>query len=103
MASGSSLFRGVSSMEPLLPAGSAAELAELSAEVFRKSGELTAALPSKSVRSGVAALVREMNSYYSNLIDRKGPLAHRLSSQGGGRLVSPAIHRSSRARSAALT
>jgi hypothetical protein len=28
-------------MEPLLPAGSAAELAELSAEVFRKSGELT--------------------------------------------------------------
>jgi Fic family protein len=38
-------------------------------EIFRKSGELSAALPSKAVRSGVAALVREMNSYYSNLIE----------------------------------
>lgn len=56
-------------MEPLLPAGGAAELAELSAEIFKKSGKLTAALPSKSVRNGVAALVREMNSYYSNLIE----------------------------------
>lgn len=56
-------------MEPLLPAGGTAELAELSVEIFKKSGELTAALPSKSVRSGVAALVREMNSYYSNLIE----------------------------------
>ena len=63
------MFRRVTSMEPLLPAGGAAELAELSVEIFRKSGELTAALPSKSVRSGVAALVREMNSYYSNLIE----------------------------------
>jgi Fic family protein len=56
-------------MEPLLPARGGAELAELSVEIFRKSGELSAALPSKSVRSGVAALVREMNSYYSNLIE----------------------------------
>jgi Fic family protein len=56
-------------MEPLLPASGGAELAELSVEIFRKSGELSAALPSKSVRSGVAALVREMNSYYSNLIE----------------------------------
>jgi Fic family protein len=63
------MFRRISSMEPLLPAGGAAELAELSVEIFRKSGELAAALPSKSVRSGVAALVREMNSYYSNLIE----------------------------------
>lgn len=56
-------------MEPLLPASGGAELAELSAEIFRKSGELSATLPSKSVRSGVAALIREMNSYYSNLIE----------------------------------
>lgn len=56
-------------MEPLLPASGAAELAELSVEIFKKSGELKAALPSKSVRSGVASLVREMNSYYSNLIE----------------------------------
>ena len=56
-------------MEPLLPASGGAELAELSVEIFRKSGALSAALPSKSVRAGVAALVREMNSYYSNLIE----------------------------------
>jgi hypothetical protein len=49
-------------MEPLLPTGGAAELAELSVEIFKKSGELAATLPSKSVRSGIAALVREMNS-----------------------------------------
>lgn len=56
-------------MGPLLPASGGAELADLSVELFRKSGELSAALPSKSVRMGVAALVREMNSYYSNLIE----------------------------------
>ena len=56
-------------MEPLLPASGGFELADLSVEIFRKSGELSAALPSKSVRSGVATLVREMNSYYSNLIE----------------------------------
>jgi len=56
-------------MEPLLPASGGAELAELSIEIFRKSGALSAALPSKSVRRGVAGLVREMNSYYSNLIE----------------------------------
>ena len=56
-------------MEPLLPSSGGPELAELSVEIFRKSGELAAALPSKTVRSGVASLVREMNSYYSNLIE----------------------------------
>lgn len=56
-------------MEPLLPKSSEAVLSELSVEIFRKSGELTAALPSKSVRASVAELVREMNSYYSNLIE----------------------------------
>jgi Fic family protein len=56
-------------MEPLLPVSGRGELAELSVEIFRKSGELAATLPAKSVRSGVAALVREMNSYYSNLIE----------------------------------
>ncbi|RPJ35416.1 MAG: Fic family protein [Verrucomicrobiaceae bacterium] len=65
----SSMFRRLTSMEPLLPASGGAELAELSVEIFRKSGELMAALPSKTVRCGVAALVREMNSYYSNLIE----------------------------------
>jgi hypothetical protein len=39
------MFRRITSMEPLLPAGGAGELAELSVEIFKKSGELTAALP----------------------------------------------------------
>jgi len=56
-------------MEPLLPASGRGELAELSVEIFRKSGELAATLPATSVRRGVADLVREMNSYYSNLIE----------------------------------
>lgn len=56
-------------MEPLLPTSGGSELADLTVEIIRKSGALSAALPSKSVRSGVAALVREMNSYYSNLIE----------------------------------
>lgn len=56
-------------MEPVLPTSGCGELAELSVEIFRKSGELAATLPSKAVRAGVATLVREMNSYYSNLIE----------------------------------
>jgi Fic family protein len=56
-------------MEPLLPTAGRGELAELSVDIFRKAGELTATLPSPSVRRGVAGLVREMNSYYSNLIE----------------------------------
>ena len=56
-------------MEPLLPTSGGSELADLTVEMIRKSGALSAALPSKSVRSGVAVLVREMNSYYSNLIE----------------------------------
>ena len=69
MPPSSSIFRHISSMEPLLPASGLGELAELSVEIFRKSGELTATLPSPTVRSGIAGLVREMNSYYSNLIE----------------------------------
>ncbi len=56
-------------MEPLLPTSGRGELAELSVDIFRKAGALTATLPSPSVHRGVAGLVREMNSYYSNLIE----------------------------------
>jgi len=45
------------------------DLAEVSVQIFRKSGELKASLPSLIVRREVARLVREMNSYYSNLIE----------------------------------
>ena len=56
-------------MEPLLPTAESGRLAELSAEIFRKSGELRTALPSKTARLELARLMREMNSYYSNLIE----------------------------------
>jgi len=63
------MYRRVSSMEPLLPGAGCGALAELSAEVFKKAGELKRALPAASARQEVAKLVREMNSYYSNLIE----------------------------------
>lgn len=57
-----------------MPEAGAAALADLSVEIFRKSGELTASLPAPVVRAEVAKLVGEMNSYYSNLIeDHKTP------------------------------
>lgn len=56
-------------MEPMLPSKLRGELSELSADIFRKAGELNATLPAESVRMEVARLVREMNSYYSNLIE----------------------------------
>jgi len=63
------IYRRITSMEPLLPASNRGRLAELSAEIFRKSGELKAALPSIAVRKEIARLVAAMNSYYSNLIE----------------------------------
>jgi len=56
-------------MEPLLPVSGAPDLAEISVQIYKKSGELKASLPSEVVRREVAKLVREMNSYYSNLIE----------------------------------
>jgi Fic family protein len=65
----SSVYRNPASMEPLLPAFERGKLSELSFEIIRKSGELKCSLPSPLVRGEVAKLVREMNSYYSNLIE----------------------------------
>ena len=56
-------------MEPLLPSTGREHLAELSVEIFRKSGELKTSLPSAMARAELAKLVGEMNSYYSNLIE----------------------------------
>jgi Fic family protein len=69
MPSQPSIFRNISSMEPLLPTSGRAELADLSVRIFQKSGELKASLPSKVVRQEASRLIREMNSYYSNLIE----------------------------------
>jgi Fic family protein len=58
----------ISSIEPLLPEASP-KLAELSRSIFIEAGALCSALPSAVTRKAVAGLIREMNSYYSNLIE----------------------------------
>jgi len=56
-------------MEPLLPATAGRETADLTCEILRNAGALSAQVPSPIVRARIASLVREMNSYYSNLIE----------------------------------
>lgn len=58
----------ISSMEPLLPEPDP-ELAELSRNIFTEAGALCSAIPAATTRQAVAGLIREMNSYYSNLIE----------------------------------
>jgi hypothetical protein len=63
------LYADPSAMEPLMPVSAGHTLAELTCEIHRKAGALSAQIPSPVVRSRAARLVREMNSYYSNLIE----------------------------------
>src|SRR6476646_6536830 len=56
-------------MEPLLPESDRPELNELTAEILQKGGQLSGRIPAIVVRQRIAELVREMNSYYSNLIE----------------------------------
>ena len=65
----SQIYRNVRSMEPLLPKVQGAAMSELSVRIIQKIGELKKSIPSPVTRSEVARLVREMNSYYSNLIE----------------------------------
>ena len=60
---------GTSSMEPMLPAMDDPHLAELSRRIFIEGGALRASIPHAITRCQIATLVREMNSYYSNLIE----------------------------------
>jgi Fic family protein len=69
MSAETDLHTQIAAMEPLLPDSSRPALAELTCEILRKAGQLSAHLPSPVVRQRVAVLVREMNSYYSNLIE----------------------------------
>ncbi len=63
------LYTHPSAMEPLLPESSRAELSQLTCELLRKAGRLSGQVPAKTTRLRIARLVREMNSYYSNLIE----------------------------------
>src|SRR5215471_13537829 len=63
------LYTRAEAMEPLLPTAGEETLAQVTCDVIRKAGALSAQIPSLVVRKRAAALVREMNSYYSNLIE----------------------------------
>ena len=63
------VYRQPSAMEPLLPKGQSVRLAELTCEILKASGRLTGQVHSPLVLQRVADLVREMNCYYSNLIE----------------------------------
>jgi Fic family protein len=69
MPAPSELYTRPASFEPLLPAARHEELIALTHDIHRFAGRLEAALPSPLVRQRIAALVCEMNSYYSNLIE----------------------------------
>jgi Fic family protein len=63
------VYLQTSAMEPLLPKGQSARLSELTCEILKASGRLTGQVHSPLVLQRVADLVREMNCYYSNLIE----------------------------------
>jgi Fic family protein len=81
------LFDHPSDFEPLLPEDRDGHLAALGLELLRRAERLRGTL-SPVTRRSVAALVRSMNSYYSNLIeghrtmprDLDAALAHKFSS-----------------------
>jgi Fic family protein len=56
-------------MEPMFPEGFKEQLAQLTCAILQKSGALSAQIPSAKIRARAAAMVTEMNSYYSNLIE----------------------------------
>ncbi len=56
-------------MEPLLPDFTNQRLSALSRQVYIEAGALRTVLPASRTRESMAALLREMNCYYSNLIE----------------------------------
>ena len=63
------VYRQPSAMEPLLPKGQGRHLSELTWEILKATGRLTGQVHSPLVLQRVGDLVREMNCYYSNLIE----------------------------------
>lgn len=63
------VFASPTSMEPLLPVAGRETLAELTCDILAASGRLTGKVHAPEVLRRVAGLVREMNCYYSNLIE----------------------------------
>ncbi len=71
-----SVYTRISAMEPLLPTHQGAQLAELSKALMLKIGRISGQVHSPLVRDKIAALVREMNCYYSNLIEGHKTVPH---------------------------
>ncbi len=69
MSEEKAVFRSVSALEPLLPDVRRVELAEVSQEITLSVGALRSLVRSPIVCDKIAVLVREMNCYYSNLIE----------------------------------
>ena len=63
------VYRHPSAMEPLMPSAQAGRLSELTCDILREAGRLTGQVHSPHVLRAAADLVREMNCYYSNLIE----------------------------------
>jgi len=63
------IYQHVESMEPLLPSTGRQELADLSQRITLAVGKLSGSVHSPIVRDAISGLVREMNCYYSNLIE----------------------------------
>ena len=63
------VYRHTSAMEPLLPKARCPRLSELTCDILKASGNLTGQVHSPVLLARVADLVREMNCYYSNLIE----------------------------------
>ena len=62
-------YASPASMEPLLPVAGREALAKLTCNILAASGRLTGQVHAPEVLRRVAGLVREMNCYYSNLIE----------------------------------
>lgn len=62
-------YANPASMEPLLPVTRREVLAKLTCDILAASGRLTGQVYAPEVLRRVAGLVREMNCYYSNLIE----------------------------------
>lgn len=63
------LYRHPEAMEPLWPSAEKGRLSELTCDILQDSGRLSGQIHSPHVIKAVADLVREMNCYYSNLIE----------------------------------
>ena len=63
------VYRQPSAMDPLLPTGQSVRISELTCEILKASGRLTGQVHSPLVLQRLADMVREMNCYYSNLIE----------------------------------